>query len=357
MIVNDAGFRPNIYQMWAMDVNLDGQISAGDLTQIMQRAVKKYTEFKQNNNYDDNGNPIIVTGTPTYHPLSKDWIWVKQDTLVDAKFRISATFPQNDGAGYSRYSLPKADTVQSIKITGDACRIIQDESFQGVMLGDVNGSYASALSSAALKSTEKNTVVFDLSRAVVTDKYIDVPVYFTSDAEVTSVDFALQYNEENLSLGSVVKNASGIETADFYSADDHTLRFTSYSMQKMKAEQNLVTIRFTTGSAVKTSDLSPVAAYVNGNPARVAVTDAKGLTNNVAVQIYPNPANSIVNVEVSANAKIVMMDLSGRSILYQGDAIANQKHEINVSDMAEGIYVIKVYNKDFVSVNKVVVKK
>jgi hypothetical protein len=354
VVVNDANYKPSIFQMLAMDVNRDGLVSAGDLTQIMQRAVGAYNEFKQTDNYN-------LDGTKLGTAKSKDWVFLPSDTIYAEQFRISTNWPFAEaapGKGYSRYGLPVADTAQKVKIIGGSCPIVMGRTYLGIMLGDINGSYATAPESVTLKSTEKNTVVFDLASAKLSDGNIEVPVYFSSDVDVTSVDFALQYNEESLSLGAIEKNASGLESADYFSANDHTLRFTSYSMKNLTPKQNLVTLRFSTGgSAVKTSDLTPLAAYVNGNPARVAVTDAKGLLNNVAVQIYPNPANSIVNVEVSADAKIVMMDLSGRKILYEGEALANQKHEINVSDIAEGIYVIKVYNKEFVSVNKVVVKK
>jgi hypothetical protein len=108
---------------------------------------------------------------------------------------------------------------------------------------------------------------------------------------------------------------------------------------------------------LKSSDLNAVAAYVNGKPAAVNIIDAEGLSTEATVTIFPNPASSVINVEVSADAKVVLMDMTGRSILFEADAVANQKQEINISDVADGMYMIKVYNKGFVSLNKVVIKK
>jgi hypothetical protein len=350
MIVNDAGFRPNIYQMFAMDVNRDGKVTAGDLTQIQMRSVLKYSEFRQTDNYNDQG---VKTGKD-----SKDWLFVKGDSLYTAPYRISNDFPRIGTTGYSRYKVPVADTVQSIKIIGTECIFIEDETFQGIMLGDVDGSYAAAPSSPALKSTAKSTLVFDLANAKVADGYADVPVYFTSNADVTSLDFALQFNEESFSLRSVEKQAAGLEAADYFNTDDRTLRFSSYSINKLESGKNMVSIRFVTnGNQLKSSDLKVVSALVNGNEAIVKVTELSSLVNGLTVNVYPNPANSVLNVEVSADAKVVLMDMSGRSILFESEAVANQPREINISSLADGIYMLKVYSSEFVKVQKVVVKK
>jgi hypothetical protein len=350
MIVNDAGFRPNIYQMFAMDVNRDGKITAGDLTQIQMRSILKYSEFRQTDNYNDQG---AKTGKD-----SKDWLFVKQGSLYSEPYRISGSFPQNDNLGYSRYKVPVADTVQLIDISGTGCIFIKDETFQGIMLGDVDGSYASASPSPLLKSTAKNSLVFDLANAKLTDGYVDVPVYFNSDADVTSLDFALQFNEESFSLLSVEKQAAGLEAADYFNTDDLTLRFTSYSLNNLEAGKNLVSVRFATnGNQMKSSDLNVVSALVNGKKADVKVTESKGLLNEVTVKVYPNPANTVLNVEVSADAKVVLMDMSGRNVLFESAAVANQPREISVSGVADGMYILKVYNSTFVKVQKVIVKK
>jgi hypothetical protein len=355
VVVNDRNYKPNIFQMFAMDVNRDGMVSAGDLTQIMQRTVGAYTEFKQTNNYNDAGERIAGSGS------SKDWVFVPSDTLYAEQFRISTAWPQPEpapGKGYSRYGLPIADTIQKVKIIGGDCPIVLPRTFQGIMLGDVNGSYATAPASATLKSTEKNAVVFDMANAKVSDGSIEVPVFFTSDEEVMSMDFALQFNEERLSLSAVAKNIADLEATDYFNSDERILRFTSYSMTKLQSGQSVAIVKFTTnGTNLTGSDLTPIAAFVNGNPAQAKVTDAKGMLNEVFVTVYPNPANDVLNIEVSADAKVVLMDMSGRSILMETEAVANQKQEMNVSGVADGMYMLKVYNNTFSEIKKVIIKK
>jgi hypothetical protein len=310
----------------------------------------QYPEFKQTDNYNDDGTKLGSA-------LSKDWLFVTRDKLMQPDHRISATFPQDDGNGYSRKKMPIADTVQTISIEGTDCMIVEDNTFVGIMLGDADGSYASALSSPELKSTASSKVVFDMTRAVKGEGTLEIPVFFASDEDVTSIDFALQFNEESLTYGSVVKNVPGLESADHFNTDDRTLRFTAYSLKNIEAGTKVATVRFNTyADNVKASDLSGVSALINGKIAELAVLDA-GAVNEVSVDYYPNPAHDVLNVVVSADAKVVLMDITGKSILFETEVNANQKKEINVSDLRNGLYLMKVYSNDFVSNSKVVIQK
>jgi hypothetical protein len=49
--------------------------------------------------------------------------------------------------------------------------------------------------------------------------------------------------------------------------------------------------------------------------------------------------------------------MNGRIILTESDVIANQKHEISIAGLAEGMYMLKIYNDEFVTMKKVIVKK
>jgi hypothetical protein len=306
----------------------------------MLRSVSKYQEFTQ------------VDGATPY----RDWLFVKRDSLVDAEYRISATFPQNDNIGFSRYKVPVVVDVHKITVVGDACLMIIDETFSGIMYGDVNGSYASSPDNPDLKSTASATVLFDMARAIRSESSIEVPVYLSDVKDVTSVDFELQFNEQNLSFASIVKNINGFESADYFNTDDRTLRFTSYSLNATDPTSKFATIRFNTSAGtVSGADLKAVSALINGITARVVVND--GEINEIAVDVYPNPARDVLNIAVSANAKVVLMDMSGRTVLLKDDVMANQKHELNVSGVTSGMYMLKVYNDEFVTMKKVVIKK
>jgi hypothetical protein len=75
------------------------------------------------------------------------------------------------------------------------------------------------------------------------------------------------------------------------------------------------------------------------------------------VSIYPNPANSVLNVVAYENAVVQLMDISGRQVILQANINANQKHEIILQGIANGVYIIKFNGESFASTQKVVVNK
>lgn len=353
VVINDASYKPNIFQMLAMDVNRDGMVSAGDVTQIMQRTVGAYVEFKQADNYGTDGNRIAGSGK------SKDWVFIASDTIYSEQFRISTAWPFAEsapGRGYSKYGLPVADTANKVKILGGDCPMVMSRNFIGIMLGDINGSYSGAPESVTLKSTSSEAVVFDMANARIADGYVEIPVMVNSEM-VNSLDFAIQFNEAALTLVSVNKKASGIESADHFNANDKTLRFTSYSLNNYEAGKELVSVRFAMNSAsLKSSDITASSAFINGRPVAIELTESAMISDEPVVSIYPNPASDLLNVEVSVAAKVMLFDMSGKRVMLNKTE-SNEKHQLNVSGLADGIYMLKVYNDEFVSVKKVVIKK
>ena len=121
--------------MIAMDVNTDGVVSAGDLSQINQRAVLFIPEFQQDWNYNAQG---VSNGQP-----SRDWLFVDVNTVsASPSYYISTNYPSNDGIGYSKNKFPQVDFCSPIPVSfinGD-CPVIGTESYIGVLLGDANGN-------------------------------------------------------------------------------------------------------------------------------------------------------------------------------------------------------------------------
>jgi hypothetical protein len=73
------------------------------------------------------------------------------------------------------------------------------------------------------------------------------------------------------------------------------------------------------------------------------------------VLIYPNPAIDKLNVEVDENSKIQIFDLTGKVVIDCQNE--KQKHEINTSNLVNGIYMIKIYNANFVKNTKIVISR
>lgn len=138
VLTDNPDFIPSVFQMIAMDVNHDGVISAGDLSQINQRSLLIIDEFRQIWNYNTDGTP-----KPDYAP-SKDWSFVGQNTiLLDPAYALSGKYPDDNGQGYSRHRVPQLPFCvwTGINSNPDECPEGGAEIFYGILLGDVNGNY------------------------------------------------------------------------------------------------------------------------------------------------------------------------------------------------------------------------
>ncbi|MBK9318307.1 MAG: T9SS type A sorting domain-containing protein [Bacteroidetes bacterium] len=102
--------------------------------------------------------------------------------------------------------------------------------------------------------------------------------------------------------------------------------------------------------------MNSLSGYINGESAEVEVRTERIAATDVNVSVYPNPVNNMLNVFVSENAQIELSDLSGRVIMTVNNVLADQKQELNVAGVADGVYMLKVWNGEFVSTSKVVVK-
>jgi len=360
LLVNDPSFIPTALQIVALDVNLDGVISAGDISQINQRSVLAIPEFKQAWNYNNQG---VSNGK-----LSKDWLFIDVPTATsNPAYMKSATFPNDDGVGFSKARVPVIPFCLPVPVTNEAtCPLIGTETFDGVLLGDVNGNYKDIPADGQLKSqlhiNASDKVIFDLSKAVVTGNQIDIPVSVSAIDTINALDFSLKFDESALQYDTTINQAAYIQALAHLNTNDQTLRFTSNSMQQYSVGQAIVNVRFTMLSGTATAaDLKTMKGYLNGDPTSVVVIDAPlnvlNISGNSLVKIYPNPASTVVNVEVPEKATIQMLDAEGRLVYFKSDATANQKQEINTQELADGVYLIKIYTDSFVVVKKLVINK
>ena len=75
-----------------------------------------------------------------------------------------------------------------------------------------------------------------------------------------------------------------------------------------------------------------------------------------SINIYPTPAIDILYLDyLNENEKyeIYLMDLTGK-ILFNESISGKEKHHINISNYADGIYMIKIINNNNVKINKVI---
>ncbi|MDP9042934.1 MAG: DUF4082 domain-containing protein, partial [Bacteroidota bacterium] len=99
------------------------------------------------------------------------------------------------------------------------------------------------------------------------------------------------------------------------------------------------------------------------NNAKAVDMDSSEIFSNFLGQNYPNPANQNTRIDygISMNEKIdlVLFDLMGRQIKILVSEIkkpGNYTYELNVSDLAKGIYIYKMNSGNFVEVRRLVVQ-
>jgi hypothetical protein len=336
---------PSVFQMIAMDVNRDGMITAGDATQINQRAVGSLTAFSQTD------------------ALEKDWSFLANEILAnDLHYLVSTSFPQDDGLGYSKYRVPVVDACQPVPIIDiSGCPIVQDENYIGVLLGDVDGNYASIAPNGLLKNAVSDTseIVFDFSKALISNGEMRIPVSIISTEVVNSFDFDLKINDGIASVKSL-ESLTDIDLSWNCSAEK-ILGVASYSLKTIPTENTISIIFSLTGAEnLKSNDLISNLAMVNGKVAKLVIIDAAaGIDDSKQnmVKLYPNPATDKLYIEVSVASKAQFIDLTGKQVIPEHAINANQSEKINVSNLAAGIYMVKIYNDKFVSMSKVVIQK
>ena len=82
----------------------------------------------------------------------------------------------------------------------------------------------------------------------------------------------------------------------------------------------------------------------------IAAIDASSM-----ISVYPNPAVSVINVTSLQNATIQITDISGKEVVFNGVLNANEKQIVNVSNFANGIYLVNISNANFNTVKRIVV--
>ena len=89
---------------------------------------------------------------------------------------------------------------------------------------------------------------------------------------------------------------------------------------------------------------------------RACLTINRGATgiNEIAegeVNVYPNPATTVINIDNAEGAQVSVFDINGRMVSNVNNASANQT--IDASNFAKGMYIVRIANGNNVITKKV----
>jgi hypothetical protein len=201
-----------------------------------------------------------------------------------------------------------------------------------------------------------------------------------SEVTLTSVTFMLNHptsESTTVKLYAYVDSVSGTELATSETISVDTTTAAMYSIYTVPINATLAAGTYfigleepNAGNITLATSPMPAAnaeAWVYYNSAWQPATDfgfyhtyvlRANLDNTVdiaenadaGVSVYPNPANNVVTVENAENAQITIVNMVGQVVASQ---VANSNREsINISDLSNGTYVIRIENGNEVSTQK-----
>jgi hypothetical protein len=211
-----------------------------------------------------------------------------------------------------------------------------------------------------------DTVVFDMSNSSVVGNKVSFPVkFFSDDDPIFALDFSFKFNQLKLVYDTTINLKPAIfSSLAYYNPTDSTVRFTSSGLSSASYPDtiDIAIVRFTVLSGTLTpSDLKTVKAFLNGDPCSIKVANYStvGISdvaiNKNEVVLFPNPTKSILKIKSFQTANFELLDLNGRSIL-KNEVLANQIQELDLSAYSKGIYMMKVFNNNFLKYEKVVIE-
>jgi Secretion system C-terminal sorting domain/Cohesin domain len=224
-----------------------------------------------------------------------------------------------------------------------------------------------SLASKVSTIDNSDTVVYDLFNSNLVGNKVTFPVkFFSDDTVIFALDFSFKYNQVKLKFDTVINLKPGIfSSLSFYNTSDSTVRFTSsgLSLASFPDSIEIAAIRFTVLSGtLSASDLNTVKSFLNGDlcSSKVRTYSTVGLqdVNKDAAQlsVFPNPTNNEFNIVNKSDATAQLLDLNGKQIVSPLKVFANQTTSMDVSQLAKGIYMLKVFNNNSITTTKVVIK-
>ena len=345
---------PSALQLLAMDVNLDGKLSAGDLSQLNQRIVNQIGEFAQAGFYNNQGQSLG-------NGPSKSWLFVDSVTLNSPAFT----------SGYSPNNIPSVPGCIPVNGHLTGCTSFVPETVTGLLVGDIDGSWASYAANnnspvAKLTSNgEMNTndlnepmILLDLAnKKTNADSSVEIPVSIIANQKVNSIDFSFtENNSEQVFSGF----------SNFYEPSlewlankdlDNTIMFTSSSLSTLPSNTNLFTLNFKPSkSQITANDIQIGIGLINGKSAKVKITQPLENQADYRITICPNPSKGIFKINTPETVTLNITDIAGGCILSNKIINSGENSIIDLTAQAKGVYFVRLSNSNYITTKKIVVE-
>lgn len=333
----DPSFIPNVFQMLAADVNLDGMVTSMDVSLINWRSTMKIREFPQAWNYSG--------GIPSDSALSKDWVFLSEnERTMNADFYISPVYPEQGSYGFSRYVLPEISHCFQPSYTYECG---YTDNVEGILLGDVNGNWNSS-SGRYLRTSGQPEVVFDFMNAdTLDDGSLLVPVVYVGEEQIHSLDFTLASDPSQLSVIDVSAAPDKDDLiSGFHKPGKGNLLFSSYTLSGISSGETVVLLKVVKAAhSVPSKDVQNISLFIDGEPGQASVSGPSdvSVSGNWAVAPNPSDGNFMITFKNAPQGavKIEIMNSQGKLISSAVENIVGGK-KMDLSSYPSGIYIIRI---------------
>ncbi len=324
---NDLSFVPNIYQILAADVNRDGLINAADVTLIAARSVMNICGF-----------------TPDGIIDSEDWVFIDETTLnSDPKYQISSSYPIDDGLGYSRSNVPDVDHCLPVPtLTAGLCTETFDETYVGILLGDVNGNWRSSDGANARKQ-ETQLLSFDFENMYEEDGYYYLGMVI-NPSEFEALDFYFTYDMEKLEI--VDASVSESEYAVVHNVYQNQFLYSSYAMVPTEMFGSFMTYKIASSTPPTAEDFVQGFVYMDDEQMSIAENAIEIELPDEDWMIYPNPFDDLLYLQYfggSGFLEIKLYNTSGKKVYGSGLVEADKiSRTLELNYIQPGIYFLEI---------------
>lgn len=211
-----------------------------------------------------------------------------------------------------------------------------------------------------------DSVVFDLFNSTANGNQVMVPVSFNSDDFTYALDFSIKFNYPDVEFDTLIVTANGINYLYYFNPNDSTLRFTSYSLGQMTSNTTILMLHLNTMNGYAClNDLHTITGYLNGDKCSYKVTDCDTTSlsideNAISSQkllIYPNPGKDKITIQHEHISLIEILNTSGQIVLSMTVSLEKQNATIDLSSIKQGIYFVKTYSQENISVSKLLIRR
>ena len=351
-VVQNPTMVPDVYEIMAMDVNLNGVVDATDFFQIGQFSVLGIPNYIQDPTYL-NGNAFV------------DWRFIDDETVqIDPLYTISGNFPQSDNLGYSSSSVPPLELCLATDTTNNNnCITFTPKLIHSVLLGDVDGSWSHQPTDATHFRTAPNGAIeLNLGKAVsIGDCKVRIPVYVDHIDPVYALDLNLSHHQDNFKFVEAEASEHEHSESILFANDPHgdkALIRAIASKGRIASGQQICWVEAEISNEVGAGSFEGSIGKLNGEWVPIHVTGSltcKTGSNLVIadvtdyeVNVYPNPFGESFRIDYRLNEEeITSLEIFN----VMGQKISDVPirpigwTEFQADRMPAGIYFLKV-NKE-----------